>query len=97
MSRGGMLTPGTGFNSISTQTVSMANTPCEFTCYGGTCQASITGNNVAAFWLRQMLLKSQPHRSHKSVLDLRICRYSELIASTNDEVLPRRKVETTQN
>src|SRR5689334_12087527 len=98
MSRGCSLTPGTGFKSMSTQRVSIAKSPRGIYRLQ---RLDVNQGQRPNLLLRprQTCSESKSHRGDKVVLDLRIilCRRGKLIAGTNDEVVPRSKVETTQN
>ena len=47
--------------------------------------------------LAQTLLESEPNRSHEIILHHGVVRYSDLIASADDQVLPWGEYEATQN
>ena len=81
MSRGGTLTPGTGFSSISTQRVSMVDTP----------------NPRLGGAFARRFSESEPNRSYEIILYHGVVRYSDLITSADDQVLPWGEYEAPQN
>src|SRR5262249_35692957 len=83
---------------ISTQRVSIAKTPRGIYRLQRLDRTKDRGRSLL-LRPRQTCSESKPQRGDKVVLHLRIIlrRRGELIAGTNDEVVPRPKVETTQN